>query len=81
MKTPYTQGFEAGIAWAAELRRQAYWQGNKDGLETALAALEAVDFDYFGKYGMIQAKTALKMALKSAPKIDEMELPTPWERT
>ncbi len=81
MKTAYTQGFEAGAAYVQGKKRQAYWQGHKDGLNTALEAVEGLDFDYYASYGMILAKTALKQAQKKAQDIDEMELPAPWERT
>lgn len=81
MKTPYTQGFEAGAAYFEKQRIEAYWQGRKDGLKTALDAVEGLNFDYYASYGMILAKTALKQAQKKAQDIDEMDLPASWQRT
>jgi ABC-type transport system involved in cytochrome c biogenesis ATPase subunit len=75
MKTPYSQGFEAGVAYFEGQKKQAYWQGHKDGLQTALDAVETLDFDFYASYGMILAKTALKQAQKKAQDIDEMDLP------
>jgi ABC-type transport system involved in cytochrome c biogenesis ATPase subunit len=73
MKAPDSQ--------AETAMRQAYWQGHKDGLKTALEAVEGLDFDYYASYGMILAKTALKQAKKKAEEIDEMELPASCEST
>ena len=81
MKTPYSQGFEAGKAYFEDRRIEAYWQGRRDGLKTALDAVEALDFDHYASYGMILAKTALKQAQKKAQDIDKMDLPASWERT
>jgi hypothetical protein len=81
MKTPYSQGFEAGVAYFEKQRIQAYLQGRRDGLQTALDAVEALDFDYYASYGMILAKTALKQAQNKAQDIGKMDLPATWELT